>query len=385
MVESNWSVLKRHFLFPYNMPRIDFLIYIFDKKVIPKFYVEYRLIYDGLKMPHWFKRFTAVWKSSMKAFSKGLYQVDTKNFICPCPSCMRSQFFICRHTVKNDSCPHYRSLSNYRRFLFIQINYSSFSTKVNVDNKFLQQDEHDKSPGSTPQTLFPQERDFTQISNHKEYDNMRKNLLECFEWYGSHVQELSGSFAGNKQVEYIYKSLFSRLDQNRANITQALCQRSQPKTWEIETYSFVYKVKIAIHLKAATVLPPISFPSLTKLSMFLLKHLHAFQPSPPPSTCVRHDVRTWHVPTFHRLNRNTSVSFRNYILSITCNKLQTALLPLTVNNFPKVVQYPLKLHQNQSPKRPSILPFLCNPATFTGCQTSSRLKTKSPSSPCEID
>jgi len=43
MVESHWSQLKRLYILPYNWPRCDFLIYILDVKVLPKFISDYGL------------------------------------------------------------------------------------------------------------------------------------------------------------------------------------------------------------------------------------------------------------------------------------------------------------------------------------------------------
>lgn len=48
-VESHWSILKRTFLKFHNRPRPDFLLFLFDRRLIPKFKSDYDMIVEGAK------------------------------------------------------------------------------------------------------------------------------------------------------------------------------------------------------------------------------------------------------------------------------------------------------------------------------------------------
>lgn len=50
-VEAHWSILKRLYIFSFNRPSIDLLIYIFDSKSMRKFSDNYTALDKGLIKP----------------------------------------------------------------------------------------------------------------------------------------------------------------------------------------------------------------------------------------------------------------------------------------------------------------------------------------------
>ena len=55
MVESHWSLLKRRYLLFHNRPRVDFVVYIMEKQLLPSFRNELFNLKNGGKKPTWWK------------------------------------------------------------------------------------------------------------------------------------------------------------------------------------------------------------------------------------------------------------------------------------------------------------------------------------------
>lgn len=60
-VEGHWSALKRNYLIYHNRPRLDFLLYIIDVKLVPKFSAVFDLIRYGKVVPAWYKALRKEW------------------------------------------------------------------------------------------------------------------------------------------------------------------------------------------------------------------------------------------------------------------------------------------------------------------------------------
>lgn len=50
-VESHWSMLKRQYLLPYNIPRVDLLVHILTSSLMVKFEHDYEAMKLGRKKP----------------------------------------------------------------------------------------------------------------------------------------------------------------------------------------------------------------------------------------------------------------------------------------------------------------------------------------------
>lgn len=52
LVEAHWSVLKRSLLQNYNRPRVDMLVFVIEKVLLPKIELEMKQLILGTRKPH---------------------------------------------------------------------------------------------------------------------------------------------------------------------------------------------------------------------------------------------------------------------------------------------------------------------------------------------
>lgn len=137
LVEAHWSVLKRLYIFSFNRPRLDLLVHIICSKVLRKYLDEYKALRSGVKKPWWWKEFVKTWKICSNSRINGTYVTDKCNFTCSCPAWARSKFFLCKHLVENEDCPHYGEVNIYRTQPFICLERGSDRRRANIDNEEL--------------------------------------------------------------------------------------------------------------------------------------------------------------------------------------------------------------------------------------------------------
>ena len=86
-VEGHWSSLKRNYLIYHNRPRLDFLLYIIDVKMLPRFYGLHDMIRVGKINPSWYKSLLSEWdKKRSRDFIGAVYFTDFKRWTCNCAS-----------------------------------------------------------------------------------------------------------------------------------------------------------------------------------------------------------------------------------------------------------------------------------------------------------
>lgn len=235
-VEAHWSTLKRLFLMPYNRPRVDLLIHIIDKKMLLKFSEDYECYNLGLKKPHWWKHFVAMWKRTSSTTINDTYITDKKNFTCSCPFWLSSQFFICKHLTNNTPCPKYHEVSINRVPPFLVIDSKSTRRTANFDcarrmnrrNISIQSILNSDSE-STPAPLFISTGiEDTTVDESKEKIAQVDDTLK---WLSEHIADLKLTESGYKQLEYINDNVFGRLRSYRDNVEKNLNCRQAPKTW----------------------------------------------------------------------------------------------------------------------------------------------------------
>ena len=110
-VEVHWSALKRGYLIYHNRPRIGFLLYIIDVKLMPRFLGLFEMLRDGKLNPGWYKQLRKEWdKKRERVFSGAPYTTDLKRWTCSCGSFYMSKFLICKHLIANGQLPFCRDL-----------------------------------------------------------------------------------------------------------------------------------------------------------------------------------------------------------------------------------------------------------------------------------
>ena len=104
-VEAHWSMLKRTFLLRKIRPRCDTLVFIIQKKLLPKVEADLQDILSGILKPSWWSRFICEWKRSIRAPINGSYSKDKPGWVCSCDAFINNKFIICKYVVNCTSTP----------------------------------------------------------------------------------------------------------------------------------------------------------------------------------------------------------------------------------------------------------------------------------------
>jgi len=234
MVESHWSQLKQLYILPYNRPRWDFLIYILDVKVLPKFISDYGLLCSGSKKPSWWRHFVVEWNRASTRLQNNTYRTNLSYWTCNCNAFLFSRFMMCKHLTSGASCPEYRDVVRSRHPPFLTIRREPNCYRARIVGEF----------GDTSQTLVesspvqvamipplePLQKTGTNNLTENSRDNQgdAENLLL---WTLQHVRELGENDAGARQVEYVSGNVLRRLRTYRSNLQANLAARFTPGTW----------------------------------------------------------------------------------------------------------------------------------------------------------
>lgn len=232
-VESHWSVLKRHYLLPFNRPRVDLLIHIIDMSLMKKFEWDYESLRTGRKKPSWWKNFVKYWKDAAEKEVCGNYTTCEESFICSCPAWMRSQHFICKHLVRRRKCPLYHQVTIRRSPPFICIDENSNRVRANIDDEEFGYTDVETlevcdTPNDTAISPPVNEEEDEDIHGRVELEE----VLQTVTWMKEHVEELYLHGAGHAQLLYIHKIILPRMEKYKSDVEKTKLSRNTPKTWE---------------------------------------------------------------------------------------------------------------------------------------------------------
>ena len=103
MIEAHWKVLKRDYLYRFNRPRLDYVIYIICEHLLPQQENRLLQLLNGRQYPHWWEEFKREWKKAgQRHFSTNSgenYYTSDALWVCSCPSFLQSRFLLCKHLV----------------------------------------------------------------------------------------------------------------------------------------------------------------------------------------------------------------------------------------------------------------------------------------------
>lgn len=103
VIEAHWKVLKHSYLYRFNRPRLDYLVWIICCRLLPDQVLRFQQLQLGRQTPSWFSDFKHEWKQlAMKSIAdgaKGRHYTDFLRWVCSCPSFLGSRFLICKHLV----------------------------------------------------------------------------------------------------------------------------------------------------------------------------------------------------------------------------------------------------------------------------------------------
>jgi hypothetical protein len=103
VIEAHWKVLKHSYLYRFNRPRLDYLVWVICSRVLPDQLSRFQQMQLGRQAPAWFSDFKSDWKQLVKkSIADGVkecHYTDLVRWICSCPSFLGSRFLICKHLV----------------------------------------------------------------------------------------------------------------------------------------------------------------------------------------------------------------------------------------------------------------------------------------------
>ena len=104
MIEAHWKVLKYTYLYRFNRPRLDYLMWILCSRVLHDQLIRFHQMQQGRLAPSWFEPFKKEWnKLAAKTIANEVeerHTTDLKRWVCSCPSFLCSRFLICKHLVQ---------------------------------------------------------------------------------------------------------------------------------------------------------------------------------------------------------------------------------------------------------------------------------------------
>ena len=105
VIEAHWRVLKHSYLYRFNRPRLDYVVWIICSRVLPDQVIRFHQLQLGRQHPSWFAEFKNEWKQhAMKSVPDGAeecHHTDSCRGVCSCPSFLGSRFLLCKHLVRN--------------------------------------------------------------------------------------------------------------------------------------------------------------------------------------------------------------------------------------------------------------------------------------------
>ena len=103
MIEAHWKVLKHDYLYHFNQPHLDYVIYIICEHLLLQQENQLLQLMNGCQHPHWWEEFKREWKKAEQRNTstnyKEKYFISEALWLCSCPSFLQSQFLLCKHLV----------------------------------------------------------------------------------------------------------------------------------------------------------------------------------------------------------------------------------------------------------------------------------------------
>lgn len=238
MVESHWSLIKRHYFVLYNRPRVDFVAHVMDKRLVEKYWKDYELRRSGVSLPSWFLDYTAEWRKLKSTPINRTYPISQEKWICGCPAFLTSRFLICKHLVQNSDWIEYRDLVRSRHPPFI----SSARTKDRhyalcgecIDQSKLAQTAAktvDSRENLGDPDILPVPGADDSSLQCIESGDIAKKLKDDVQWMTEHIESLEKTEAGSSQLKHIEQNVWKRVTEYRENVMKNQRKRSYPRTW----------------------------------------------------------------------------------------------------------------------------------------------------------
>ncbi|RIB08943.1 hypothetical protein C2G38_1982079 [Gigaspora rosea] len=103
LIESHWRVVKCCYLYRFNRPRLDYVVWIICTRLLPDQLIRLYQMGHGRIISSWFDDFKRDWRrlaaTQIDDDDHTHYFIDSARWICSCPSFLNSRFLICKHLL----------------------------------------------------------------------------------------------------------------------------------------------------------------------------------------------------------------------------------------------------------------------------------------------
>ena len=239
MIEAHWKVLKHDYLYRFNRPRLDYVIYVICEHLLPQQENRLLQLINGRQHPHWWEEFKREWKKTgqrnVSTNPEERYYTSEALWVCSCPNFLQSRFLLCKHLVTvAGGCSKRLIYNEIRRgrerpfISFVKDNYREAEQENNMDMLRLEQVTNENDMDSV-RLREPIEIDT--ISESPEIDirqlqheiQMRKEFLDhlTIEFERKNYQHVQALLDNTKQISNIM-----------SDIQEAKKRRKRTRTWK---------------------------------------------------------------------------------------------------------------------------------------------------------
>ena len=233
-VEAHWYILKRHYLIFHNRARIDFIVHLIDKRLIPRFIQDLERYGTGTKTPSWWTFFMSEWRKCLEAPIRGQYLTLNHQWYCSCQAYCKSRFVLCKHLVDGQRPPEYRSVIRSRFPPFLSFKREDSWFHVLFDGDFVMKGitKQISYAGSAP--VLPELNDlYTSQRCSQSADPVQMKvtaIIETSKWLGDYANALQSSGSGAQQLSVIHERL-QPIMKMKEEVEKNHGARTMPRTW----------------------------------------------------------------------------------------------------------------------------------------------------------
>jgi MULE transposase domain len=103
IVESHWRLIKRDYLYTFNKPRVDLLVWVLLSRLIPRCLAKYRQVFCSRQRASWREDFKKIWRGCKNRARNDntTYLTNTTTWTCSCPAYLLNRFLLCKHLIQS--------------------------------------------------------------------------------------------------------------------------------------------------------------------------------------------------------------------------------------------------------------------------------------------
>jgi hypothetical protein len=235
ITESHWRVLKYHYKYNYNRPRLDRLTQILAQDLVPD--SEHKLIQINKNrgLPSWWKAFKREWdKAASREMQDGMeerYHIDVDRWICSCQAFLHSPYFLCKHLIfkKNGKTflPTFKETMRRHDYPFLAFGMDAAATILQENNPWKRFLEDNPVEEVSASSALPQQ---AAIATQEKIEARREELAEWKKVMERGFELCEREIDNDKFVES-FRNLMKPITKAVKECDEALKGHTQQETW----------------------------------------------------------------------------------------------------------------------------------------------------------